>query len=99
MFSEGDAGDVKNVALEPLFVLPDQAVTGSRDIRSASSKAAVDISDPAVGYVATNLAKWAPAIEKDRLQSDRLVTTRSRQWNQCSKAAGQADRSICQVFG
>jgi len=27
MFSEGDAGDVKNVALEPLFVLPDQTHT------------------------------------------------------------------------
>jgi len=27
MFSEGDAGDVKNVALEPLFVIPDQTHT------------------------------------------------------------------------
>lgn len=34
MFSEGDAGDVKNVALEPLFVFPDQA--GSGHVRGRS---------------------------------------------------------------
>jgi hypothetical protein len=41
MFTEGDAGDVKSVALEPLFLLPLQAHTGSSRLRSASSKAGV----------------------------------------------------------
>ncbi len=42
-----------------------KAIIDSRDIRSASSKAAVGFSDLAVGYVATILAKWAPANEQE----------------------------------
>ena len=36
MFSEGDAFDVKNVALEPLFVIPDRPAAVSRGCLSNS---------------------------------------------------------------